>query len=78
MKSSKKWSYKQITEHTEKTITFYMQQAVNLEEHSESRLYLAWATGVYNSWYSLTVGWQNDGDNDRLEALTNFSKFKSL
>lgn len=55
----KKWDYEQITANAEKRIRV-------LAESGEHQ----WAYGVFIGWDSLTTGWQRDGDNGRLERLT--------
>ena len=41
------------------------------DNDSKMRLmYADWAYGVLLGWKDLTMGWMNDGDCERLEALT--------
>lgn len=73
----KSWSYRQITEHTEKCIKEYMRDARNAPEDRASGNFAKWmwrnfASGAFYSWRQLTMGWQKDFDSDRLEALTAF------
>ena len=65
-------SYKQITQVAERRIKIFMRTAQGLPDGSrEQQLYRDWAYGVYILWADLTQGWQKDGDDERLEALTN-------
>ena len=63
------WSYKQVTESTEKQIVFLADSARKRPDAESIRLYRAWAYGVYLGWDRLTMGWQKDGDSARLNAL---------
>lgn len=71
----KRWSYKQITDKAEKQITSLLLAAdtVKREEPPHLQFMATYhkdcARGIYNFWYSLTCGWQRDGDAERLEAL---------
>ncbi len=58
---AKTWSYKTITEKAEKEIRRLMSY-----DHPLS----VGAYGVFILWNDLTMGWQKEGDSDRLEALT--------
>ena len=57
----KSWSYNQITKHTENEI-------IELMKSNDSYKQLM-AYGVFWGWYTLTTGWQKDGDRQRIEAL---------
>lgn len=63
------WSYKQVTESTEKQIASLAESAKKRPDDESVRLYRAWAYGVYLGWNHLTMGWQKDGDDARLNAL---------
>jgi hypothetical protein len=63
------WSYKQATESAEKQISDLAESAKKRPDDESVRLYRAWAFGVYLGWEHLTVGWQKDGDNARLQAM---------
>lgn len=64
-------SYKQITEATETRIKKFMGTArKHLKGSDEQQLYLHWAYGAYILWSDLTLGWQKDGDDEKMEALT--------
>ncbi len=59
----KTWSYRTITEEAEEAIKHLMDD--------DARPYRQdWAYGVFLLWLSLTSGYRQDGDTDRLEALT--------
>lgn len=67
----KTWTYNQITKHTEDQIKRIMRDAKAEEADSRMQTLLwAQAVGIYASWSCLTIGWQSDGDGERLEALT--------
>lgn len=65
------WTYNQITKTTEHRIKVCMESA---REHADDRfvegLHRHWAYGAYLVWNDLTTGWQNDGDSERMKALT--------
>lgn len=66
--ADKKWSYTEITKSAENEIRKTMAiERVDLETRKK------WAYGTYLAWYGLTFGWQEDGDSNRLEALTNLN-----
>lgn len=66
----KSWSYRQITEKAEPQIKKLMARADSATDYEEKRLYRQWAYGVFLGWSSLTDGWIQDGDLERLENLT--------
>lgn len=68
----KTWSYRAITEAAEQQIRTLIQRAgAEAQDDAHSRRLLqTWAYGVFVGWASLTSGWQESGDYDRLEALT--------
>ena len=69
----KSWTYEEITNHTEDRIRKFMekaQQSKELNRTYEYDMYRAWAAGAYQAWYDLTCGWQEIGDDERLDALT--------
>lgn len=66
----KGWSYSQVTESAERQIASLAKTAA--EHHDEARgiwCYQDWAYGVYIGWSNLTMGWQRDGDDERLKGL---------
>lgn len=67
---SKRWSYKQITDATEKALRSYVVMA---DTHKSDRgmieVYHCMANGALAMWRDLTMGWQADGDRARLAAL---------
>ncbi len=65
----KSWSYSQITKHAEEEIKHAMKNRSEAEPGMR-RMWWAQAHGIYTLWYRVTVGWQKDGDSERLEALT--------
>lgn len=70
MSNEKRWSYAQITRKAEEEITRLMNSATDKTDHTDSLIGKSMAYGVYISWYSLTTGWQKDGDDERLRLLT--------
>ena len=58
------WTYAQITEVAERRI-----RSFRFSGDSDEATRLGWAYGAYALWYRITLGWQADGDNDRLRAL---------
>ena len=65
----KTWSYKSITQKTEKEIRRLMESSRNAETERLRELCEDWAYGVFLGWRSLVLGWMNDGDEERLESL---------
>lgn len=55
----KKWSYDKVNRAAEREIKRLMSHDLH-----------DYARGVYLGWYALTCGWQQAGDNGRMEALT--------
>lgn len=73
----KSWTYSEITERAEKKITGLMEMAVKAEAHADRELtwvYRNAALGAWLLWDQLTMGWQQDGDSDRMNALLRPSK----
>lgn len=68
----KTWSYKTVTERAEKEIKSLMEQYRKDSDEFAKRLHHDWAYGVFLGWKELTMGWQNDGDCERLESLCNY------
>lgn len=66
----KSWSYCQITESMADQIRRSMDLARRESDHYLKNSYHAFAVGAFLAWNSLTMGWQNEGDYERLEALT--------
>jgi hypothetical protein len=66
----KPWSYKQITAAAEKSILGSMTLAAKATEPLEAMLHWRTAWGVFRGWESLTMGWQQKADAERLEAAT--------
>lgn len=70
----KRWSYRQLTDATERQIAEYHRGALKTaSERPGDRfyqdLYHGWAYGAYALWRDVTMGWQEDGAGDRLQAL---------
>lgn len=63
----KSWSYKQVTELAERQIRGYMADSQNNRDMSRISLSFAW--GAYGFWSGLTMGWQEEGDDERLKAI---------
>ena len=66
---SKTWTYNAITKNAEENICRIMALAAEGDDF-QLELSQRWAYGVYCGWSSLTSGWQEIGDRERLEALT--------
>ena len=49
-----------------------MTQSRQHSEPKEAALLRHWAYGVDLLWNDLTLGWRNDGDGERMEALTRY------
>ena len=66
MRTSKRWTYRQITAAAEQEIREIMTMATgdHLDHHFRQL-----AKGVWRGWNSLTLGWQEDGDGARLKAV---------
>ncbi|CAE6820997.1 hypothetical protein R70006_06196 [Paraburkholderia domus] len=69
-RTSKRWSYTAITNATEVKIIRYMTEARETTDAAKRHMLTCMAYGAYSGWYELTVGWQKDGDDQRLETLT--------
>jgi hypothetical protein len=65
----KTWSYAAITAAAEARIRSLTDNSQASDPHA-MRLRREWAYGVYLGWNELTLGWQNDGDDERLRTLT--------
>lgn len=64
------WSYKAVTEAAEKRIRSLIESSnPQPSDAHKGRIYREWAYGVYLGWSALTTGWQDEGDDARLEAL---------
>lgn len=70
----KTWSYKEITEKAERRITELVTQALKQQDKYTEKFLLDSAFGVYLFWSGLTSGWQDEGDDERLESLTKPAK----
>lgn len=66
----KTWTYEEITQKAEKRIKNLMESSKTSPNEFERKLFQRWAFGTFSFWDVLTKGWQNDGDCERLEALT--------
>jgi hypothetical protein len=73
MATDKRWSYRQVTEKAEARI----RELLTFDDDDSRRLRQQWAYGVYLGWYNLTVGWQEDGDSDRLKAIAEGNSHKT-
>ena len=65
------WSYKQVTEAAEREIARLAESAKKYRgpNNEADRTYAHWAYGVYLGWSNLTMGWQKDGDDARMQAM---------
>jgi hypothetical protein len=72
MGTTRTWTYNDITSTAEKEIQRLMQHAAAVAATSaeDARTYRDFAYGVYAGWSGLTMGWQEEGDDDRIRALT--------
>jgi hypothetical protein len=68
--TAKTWTYAQITKETEAKIAATMQLAATSPDPELQRLYYLSAFGAYSLWSRITSGHQRDGDNERLERMT--------
>lgn len=66
--SSKSWTYKQLTDSAEQRMIRLRERAI--ANPTSAHLMQQWAYGAYSFWAERTSGWQNEGDDRRLEALT--------
>ena len=66
----KTWTYEEITKKAEERIAGLMEKARGDNDSKMRLMYADWAYGVLLGWKDLTMGWMNDGDCERLEALT--------
>lgn len=66
--ADKKWSYQELTSETEQLIISLMETPDLASGHKVIKE--QWAYGVYLGWYHTTMGWQQDSDAERMEALT--------
>lgn len=64
----RQWSYRQVTAAAETEIRQLVEQST-AKDPAERQLVRQWAYGVFLGWSSLTTGWQEVGDNERLKAL---------
>lgn len=64
----KSWSYKKITQKAEEEITSLMRPGN--DEEFDRKVRRNWAYGVFLGWRSLTMGYMNEGDYERLQKLT--------
>lgn len=66
------WTYSELTSAAEKDIQRLMQHAAAVAATSpeDARTYRDFAYGVYTGWSGLTMGWQEEGDDDRVRSLT--------
>lgn len=67
----RQWSYAAVTLATEKELQRLIRFADGRDGSFRDQV-RNWTYGVYLAWYSLTIGWQKDGDGERLEALTKY------
>jgi hypothetical protein len=68
----KKWSYKEITEATKREIERCQRMASEMEGELKleiARLYHYRASGAVSLWDSITEGWRENGDGERMKAL---------
>jgi uncharacterized pyridoxamine 5'-phosphate oxidase family protein len=67
MSTDKRWTYKQITAKAEAEIASFLK---NADKNPDlAHLYRERANGVYELWFSLTCGWIDDGDVERMRGL---------
>lgn len=69
--SKKTWTYAEITKATESAIRSYMEDTKGAEYDA---IRTNFARGAYLLWSRLTMGWQDDGDDERLARLLNRDK----
>lgn len=71
MKNTKTWSYAAVTKKAEEKIVSLMSQSRVMAKHpDEARVFRYFAYGVFLAWNDLTMGWQDAGDSEKMEALT--------
>lgn len=61
------WSYREITQQTEASITSLLKEAK--QEPEKKHISHIWAYGIYLGWSHLTLGYQDASDAARLEKL---------
>lgn len=71
--TTKSWTYKQISEATQKTINLLIEKAAH-ESGKEAQLFRNWAYGVFLMWEFLTCNWREEGDEKRMEKLLGIEK----
>lgn len=69
MSTSKRWTYKQITDNARNEITKHMEGARKAESSHVRDFKKGWAWGAYFAWYNLCVGWMTPGDDAAMQAL---------
>lgn len=57
----KRWTYNQLTKAAEDSIKAHMA--------TDNHINRCFASGTYLLWSKLTMGWQVEGDDERLKAL---------
>lgn len=70
MRNTKTWDYPAVTKEAEKQITQLMTKSQQVSDPKEAAMLRNWAYGVFHLWDHLTLGWRNEGDGERMEALT--------
>lgn len=69
MSSTKRWSYQQLTAHTEERIKRALEEARQESDGERAFRHRCIALGVLDLWVTLTSGWQQTGDRERLLGL---------
>ena len=69
--ASKQRSLQEITGAAEETIRSCMALARRASDPTDRTFHTASAWGAYRVWSRLAAGWVEDGDFQRMEALTN-------
>lgn len=64
----KSWSYKQVTEMAERQIRQHIAERQD-DDITMARISRNFAWGAYLFWSGLTMGWQKEGDDERLKAI---------
>lgn len=71
--NQKTWSYAEITRATEERIKLAKRTADKLKHIEDKRWQETLAFGIYIAWDTITSIYQESGDKERLEKLTEFT-----
>ncbi|MEQ5844301.1 hypothetical protein N0A02_33100 (plasmid) [Paraburkholderia acidicola] len=72
--SDRLWSYREITDTAAAEIAALMEAGYG-RERARRDLFAQWAVGIYKGWQSITSGSQEEGDAERLLALTDLKRW---